>query len=91
VERKICLQAIKGVLAGALPSVTKGGRRNLLTRSEAPKVAKFQTPPAMSVADNQISYTSFMVSMAREWRLPLASSVPVLPLGRIDLDSRDDQ
>jgi hypothetical protein len=26
-----------------------------------------------------------MVSMAQEWRSPLASSVPVLPLGRIDL------
>jgi hypothetical protein len=50
-----------------------------------------QTPPAMSVVNNQISYTSFMVSMAWQWRSPLASSAPVLPLGRIYLDSRDDQ
>jgi hypothetical protein len=40
---------------------------------------------------NQISYTSFMVSVAWEWRLLLASSAPVLPLWRIDLDSSDDQ
>jgi hypothetical protein len=41
--------------------------------------------------DNQISYASFMVSVAQEWRSSLASSAPVPPLGRIDLDSRDDQ
>jgi hypothetical protein len=47
--------------------------------------------PCLWQTDNQISYASFMVSMAWEWRSPLASSAPVLPLGRIDLDSRDDQ
>jgi hypothetical protein len=64
-------------------------RCNFLTCPEAPKVAKSQTSPAMSMANNQISYASFMVSVAREWRPPLASSAPVLPSGRIDLDSSD--
>jgi hypothetical protein len=47
--------------------------------------------PCSRQRDNQISHASFMVSVAREWRSPLASSAPVLPLGRIDLDSRDGQ
>jgi hypothetical protein len=47
--------------------------------------------PCLWQIENLISYTSFMVSMAQEWRSPLASSAPVLPSGRIDLDSKDDQ
>jgi hypothetical protein len=41
--------------------------------------------------DNPISYASFMVSLAWEWRSPIASSAPVLPLSRIDLDSSGNQ
>jgi hypothetical protein len=68
----------------------KGWRHNFLTGPEAPKTAKSQTSPAMSVANRQSDpYASFVVSV--EWRSPLASSAPVLPLCRIDLDSRDDQ
>jgi hypothetical protein len=43
----------------------KGWRRNFLTCPKAPKTAKSRTPPAMSAANNQISYDSFMVSMAK--------------------------
>jgi hypothetical protein len=57
----------------------KGWRCNFLTHPEAPKLAKSRTPPAMSIANNQISYASFMVSVAQEWRSPPASSAPVLP------------
>jgi hypothetical protein len=81
----------KGALARASPVSPKGWRCNFLTNPETPKVAKSRTLPAMSKANNQISYASFMVSVAQEWRSPLASSAPVLPLGQIDLDSSDDQ
>jgi hypothetical protein len=42
----------------------------------------------MSEANNQISCASFMVSVAESGGcLPLASSAPILPSGRINLDS----
>jgi hypothetical protein len=76
---------------GHYPVSPEGWRCNFLTHPEALKAARSWTPPAMSEANNQISYASFMVSVAQEWRSLLASSAPVLPLGRIDLDSSGDQ
>jgi hypothetical protein len=49
---------------------------NFLTCPEAPKVAKCWNPSSYACD----LYNFFTAPMAREWRLPLASNAPVLPL-----------
>jgi hypothetical protein len=90
-ERKVSLQAKKVFWLGHSLVSPKAWRCNFLTHPEDPKAAKSQTPPAMSLANSQISYDSFMVSVAQVWRSPPASSASVLPLGKINLDSSGDQ
>jgi hypothetical protein len=80
VEGKGSLQAVRALWPGHSLVTPEGWRRNFLTCPEAPKAAKSQTPPAMLAADNQMSYTFFTIPVAGEWRSPLTSSAPVLPL-----------
>jgi hypothetical protein len=92
VEKKASLQAKKVLWQGHYLLSPEGWTCNFLTFLEAPKVTKSQTTPDMlGQTDNEISYASFMVSVAQEWRSPLTSSAPVLPLGRIKLDSSGDK
>jgi hypothetical protein len=70
-------QAIRVLWLGHSLVSPKGWRCKFSTCHEAPKAAKFRTPPAMFVA-NRHFYTFFTVPMAQEWRLPLAFSAPVL-------------
>jgi hypothetical protein len=63
-KRKFVFKLKKVFWLGHSLMSRKGWRCNFLTRPEGPKAAKSQILPAMSEANNQISYASFMVSMA---------------------------